>query len=724
MADNATLDLISFTNTTSGKSTAGTKSYISNSSDFANALSNANKTFSSQNDVPANKNVQNRVSTTKLAQNPTTNDADKAANSIQKSSNSEDVSRPNTDNSAKKQGHNDNQRDSKVDERKTDNVLAKNDSSEKAVKNNVDESSKRDSQTTENVDKTEVNTKYVNTNAEANTANNAVNIQIPQSESKPIQEAPKNDLLIVSDEKNTVDNMTQNTTENSTKKAVSTESVIDSAVGKITQVKDNLSVSQVNDNSTINIKKDQTEVASATDKMNETDVTKKTQTKNEKDLSIDTNADKSKIPMLSATAENVIDMLALNQQLTSNASDTTTKNPNIDDTIIQSESANKLNDITSNFGPAVKQANNQMKGVQANKINNDTSINQSKQALNSNVNLTEQDSSLIPTSQNQDADVAAKTLTQDDINSDFQNVKASTEAIVSNIDVKNTNASVKQNASELLKKTSLTQDVLDKTNAVVESVETSNSSSGSNQDLNSHSNNLRNNQNTEDQLAKLALQDDTQNNSSSLTLENSTQTNFAGILDNIQKPQTINQSQIQTQMPTQPSKELSNADIMEQVNGKLNNLKLKDEGTSKVTIVLKPENLGKINLELVNSKEGLTAQLTTNNSQVKEILDKTIDNLKESLGSQGINVNSVTVKVETSEKSSNDTLSFQNQAGQNNQQQQSDNANHSSENEFKFDKEMSNVTSKTDSDSETEEPINAEKQVSIGSKNGRVDYKI
>ncbi len=39
-----------------------------------------------------------------------------------------------------------------------------------------------------------------------------------------------------------------------------------------------------------------------------------------------------------------------------------------------------------------------------------------------------------------------------------------------------------------------------------------------------------------------------------------------------------------------------------------------EEGQQKVTIVLKPENLGRIQLELVNSKEGLTAKMTTDNA--------------------------------------------------------------------------------------------------------------
>ena len=81
------------------------------------------------------------------------------------------------------------------------------------------------------------------------------------------------------------------------------------------------------------------------------------------------------------------------------------------------------------------------------------------------------------------------------------------------------------------------------------------------------------------------------------------------------------------------------------------------EETSKVTIVLRPESLGKISIELVNGKGGLTAQMTTDNPQVKEVLDKNLDGLKNSLGNQGVNVNNVSVKVTETQKQDN-TFSF------------------------------------------------------------------
>jgi flagellar hook-length control protein FliK len=75
-------------------------------------------------------------------------------------------------------------------------------------------------------------------------------------------------------------------------------------------------------------------------------------------------------------------------------------------------------------------------------------------------------------------------------------------------------------------------------------------------------------------------------------------------------------------------------------------------------MILKPESLGRITLELVNSKEGLTAKMMTESSQVKELLDKSLDGLKNTLSSQGINVNNVEVKVSQLDNSSNTSFSM------------------------------------------------------------------
>jgi len=198
----------------------------------------------------------------------------------------------------------------------------------------------------------------------------------------------------------------------------------------------------------------------------------------------------------------------------------------------------------------------------------------------------------------------------------------------------------KKITKEILEKAALTQDMLDKTSATVVSVQTS-ASSG----------NLLNQQNAKEQGVKLSLETSgTSNNPNSASITNlNAQVNFDKKLESAQAPKEINKTE-----------------VLSQVNAKWE--QLKDTGTTKVTIVLKPENLGKINLELINSKDGFTARLTADNAQVKELLDKNLDSLKSSLASQGVNVGSVTVKVAETEKQSNEMFSFE--------QRQSETADH------------------------------------------------
>lgn len=85
--------------------------------------------------------------------------------------------------------------------------------------------------------------------------------------------------------------------------------------------------------------------------------------------------------------------------------------------------------------------------------------------------------------------------------------------------------------------------------------------------------------------------------------------------------------------------------ISKQIEGMFN--------SSKLEIVLNPGSLGKVNLQLVNSKEGLMAQFTVTTQDAKDMLMKGLDGLKESLLAQGVNVDNVSVKLEESEREYN-----------------------------------------------------------------------
>lgn len=310
-----------------------------------------------------------------------------------------------------------------------------------------------------------------------------------------------------------------------------------------------------------------------------------------------------------------------------------------------------------------------------------------------------------------------------DASSQIPLIEADTDVITSNNNIENItgNKEISQNNSN---KITINQEYIDKTNAKVINVENSNSQ-------NSNSNNFSTKQNAQEQIAKMAIEN---NSSNQKNVQNVTQnTDLLNAIDITNSTDTISQpnfaktiENIQTQQP----KELSSTDILAQINKQLNLKHLQDEGTTKINIILKPENLGKINLELINSKDGLTAKMTTDNAQVKELLDKNLNSLKDSLGNQGVSVSNVTIKVETTQKQSNDMFSFQHGQSNTGNQGSSNNTQNQNQKESHFDDKLDKVENEPDQENETESIASMnnsnriENTVSFNSNSRKINYKI
>ena len=111
------------------------------------------------------------------------------------------------------------------------------------------------------------------------------------------------------------------------------------------------------------------------------------------------------------------------------------------------------------------------------------------------------------------------------------------------------------------------------------------------------------------------------------------------------------------------SENISKENILNQITNKLENL---NDSQSKVNIVLRPENLGRLQLEIVSDKNGtISANLTATNEDVKQLLEKSINELKNSLNSQGVNVSNINIKVENTNQASNNGLNYQHQNNEN-----------------------------------------------------------
>lgn len=110
--------------------------------------------------------------------------------------------------------------------------------------------------------------------------------------------------------------------------------------------------------------------------------------------------------------------------------------------------------------------------------------------------------------------------------------------------------------------------------------------------------------------------------------------------------------------------EVSSEKIIEQITKHFDSLK----STSKLNIVLNPESLGKVNLQILNTKDGLSAQFTVTTNDARELLMKGLDGLKETLLAQGVAVDNISVKVTEAEDTYNPDWTEQESEGGNKEQ--------------------------------------------------------
>ena len=113
------------------------------------------------------------------------------------------------------------------------------------------------------------------------------------------------------------------------------------------------------------------------------------------------------------------------------------------------------------------------------------------------------------------------------------------------------------------------------------------------------------------------------------------------------------------------AKELNTNDILNQIGSKFE--QLKDGSSTKLTMTLRPNDLGRVTIELLSNANGISTNIIAQNSQVKELLDKNIDILKQQLAQQGINVQNIQVKTveQNAQASLNNSFGDRGQEGQN-----------------------------------------------------------
>ena len=204
-------------------------------------------------------------------------------------------------------------------------------------------------------------------------------------------------------------------------------------------------------------------------------------------------------------------------------------------------------------------------------------------------------------------------------------------------------------------KVDIEQQMLDDMNVQIDEVSSSQTSSNSNN---------QNYTTAQDEVIKLQIQN----------ADNDSNTPVTFTFDKTIKNTNPN-SQIRLEGVT---KELNANDILNQIGSKFE--QLKDGTSTKITMTLRPNDLGRVTIELLSTANGITTNIIAQNSQVKELLDKNIDILKQQLAQQGVNVQNVQVKTVEQNSQANLNNSYNDRNGEQGQNQNNSNSRNDGQN--------------------------------------------
>ena len=208
-------------------------------------------------------------------------------------------------------------------------------------------------------------------------------------------------------------------------------------------------------------------------------------------------------------------------------------------------------------------------------------------------------------------------LTNNNIDSFLEDFEVTTEEVQSNSETQTTSKEVSKETEQSL------EDIIDEDQLKelkIESIEAETSDSTGEDDI-------MQNQTPEGQGVKAMLQADA---------------DFAEVKTDAKPAQTVQN----TTKPTSSSEVTSNK-IIEQITKQMEGM----YNGSKVNMVLNPESLGKVSIQLINTKEGLSAQFTVATQEARNLIMKGLDGLKDTLMSHGVSVDNVSVKINDAQES-------------------------------------------------------------------------
>ena len=100
------------------------------------------------------------------------------------------------------------------------------------------------------------------------------------------------------------------------------------------------------------------------------------------------------------------------------------------------------------------------------------------------------------------------------------------------------------------------------------------------------------------------------------------------------------------------SSDLENNDVLSQITEKFE--QIKNTFNQKFTMVLRPNDLGRLSIELTSGLKGLITNIVVQNEHVRSFIEKNINLLRNQLASAGVNVNQIQIKT----AGTNDTTTY------------------------------------------------------------------
>lgn len=169
-----------------------------------------------------------------------------------------------------------------------------------------------------------------------------------------------------------------------------------------------------------------------------------------------------------------------------------------------------------------------------------------------------------------------------------------------------------------------------------------------------------------DEVAKIAMNEE----NSFITAQSVQTQSTSNSLNNILGTSLLKETPVQ-------KFELETSDILNQVSNKLTEL----QGSSghRVNLVLRPNDLGRLSIELTSNESGLAANIIAQNSEVRSYIEKNIHTLRQNLIDSGVNVNNIQIKTAGESQSS----TYNSDQSSNQEQQENQNFNNQQQKQHK-----------------------------------------